>query len=169
MSRRIAAAAATAGLIAVAVGCSSSPASPAATATAAAAASTSPAAREAATLTCKQQYTAWKYGPARPVGKKLTKALNAIQAAGDAEDIPELNSALKKAGRDADALRRYPMPACADPHGYWDKSLARIKAAGDNAASGSGLGGLLMAEAPLKDVPGIEAKLEAELKARHLT
>jgi hypothetical protein len=98
-----------------------------------------------------QQYTAWKYGPARPVGKKLTTALNAIQA-----------------GRDADALRRYPMPARADPHGYWDKSLARIKAAGDNAASGSGLGGLLMAEAPLKDVPGIEAKLEAELKARHL-
>lgn len=61
------------------------------------------------------------------------------------------------------------MLACADPHSYWDKSLARIKAAGDNAASSSGLGGLLMAEAPLKDVPGIQAKLEAELKARHLT
>jgi hypothetical protein len=75
---------------------------------------------------------------------------------------------LKKSGRAAAALRKYPMPACADPHGYWDKSLARIKAAGDNAADGSGLGALLMAEAPLKDVPGLQSKLEAELKKRHL-
>jgi hypothetical protein len=92
-------------------------------------------------LTCKQQYAAWKQGPARPIGKKLTRALNAIQATADAEDIPELTSALKNAGRDADTLRRYPMPACADPHGYWDKSLARIKAAGDNAASSGGSAG----------------------------
>jgi hypothetical protein len=56
---------------------------------------------------------------------------------------------------------------CADPHGYWDKPLARIKAAGDNAASSTGLGGLLMAEAPLKDVPGIQAKLGPS--SRHAT
>lgn len=169
MSRRIAVAVAAAGLIAAAPGCSSSSASPAATVTAAAAASSSPAAQQAAARTCKQQYDAWKQGPARPVGKKLVKALNAVQSAGGDEDVPELTSALEDAGRDAAALRAYPMPKCADPHGYWDKSLARIKAAGDNAGSSSGLGALLLAEEPLKTVPGLQAKLDAELKARHLT
>jgi hypothetical protein len=167
MSRRLVVAAAMAGLIAAA-GCSNSSASSAALSATASPASVSPTARQPAALTCKKQYAAWKYGPARPIGKKLTKALNSIQAAGDDEDIPELTSALKKSGQAAAALRNYPMPACADPHGYWDKSLARIKAAGDNAADGSGLGGLLTAEAPLKDVPGLQAKLEAELKKRHL-
>ncbi|MGH3171342.1 MAG: hypothetical protein ACRDN0_36460 [Trebonia sp.] len=64
----------------------------------------------------------------------------------------------------AAVLRRYPMPACADPHGYWKAVLARIKAAGDNAGTNSGLFGLLVAEAPLRGVPALENKLDAELK-----
>jgi len=56
------------------------------------------------------------------------------------------------------------MPACADPHGYWKQILTRIKAPGDDAGAASGLTGLLLAEAPLKTVPGLEKKLGAELK-----
>lgn len=57
-----------------------------------------------------------------------------------------------------------PAPACADPHGYWRQILARIKAAGDNAGTASGLTGLILAEAPLKAIPALEKKLDAELK-----
>ena len=59
---------------------------------------------------------------------------------------------------------RKPMPGCADPRGYWNEILARIRASGDNASTSSGLSGLLAAEAPLQDVPGMETKLGAELK-----
>jgi hypothetical protein len=41
-----------------------------------------------------------------------------------------------------------------------------LVAGADNAkAGGSGLGGLLLAEVPVKKVPGLESKVSAELKA----
>jgi hypothetical protein len=83
--------------------------------------------------------------------------------------VQALTSALKITGADAATLEQYPMPACADPGGYWPQTLARIKAAGDNAGSASGLGGILLAEAPLKQVPGLEQKLTAELKKAAIT
>jgi hypothetical protein len=43
--------------------------------------------------------------------------------------------------RVAGELESYPMPACADPRGYWEKILTRIQAAGDNAGADSGLSG----------------------------
>jgi hypothetical protein len=55
------------------------------------------------------------------------------------------------------------MPHCADPHGYWPALLTRIQSAED-AGSGSGLGAILLAVAPLKRIPAIERKLGAELK-----
>lgn len=113
---------------------------------------------------CKQQYASWKTGSARADGKQLTADLAKVTKASDSEDIPELTSALKTAGADAGALQAYPMPACADPAGYWGQILSRLKAAGDNAGVSSGLGSLLAAEAPLQSVPGLESKLTAELK-----
>jgi hypothetical protein len=47
-----------------------------------------------------------------------------------------------------------PLPKCSDPNGYYGELLARIKAAGDNARSASGLGGIQLALAPLKSVKG---------------
>jgi hypothetical protein len=146
-------------VITTAAACGTHPATATAPASAAAAHSAA-----AAPLSCKQQYKAWKNGPAKPVGKKLTTELNAVQAAGGSEDIPAVLAALKAVGKTAADLERYPAPACADPHGYWKKILARIKAAGDNAGADSGLTGLLLAEAPLKAVPALEKKLAAELK-----
>lgn len=120
-------------------------------------------------LTCKQRYDAWKTGPARSQAEQLTADLKKVSAAGSAEDIRALTSTLKTAGADATTLEQNPMPACADPGGYWEQMLARIKAAGDNAGSASGLGGILLAEAPLKQVPGLEQKLSAELKQAAIT
>jgi hypothetical protein len=121
----------------------------------------SSAAAQPAALTCKQQYQAWRTGPANPDGQKLQRDAAAIASADD--DIPVMASDLKAVGADAAALEAYPMPKCADPAGYWLQYLAAMKAAGDNAGTASGLGALLLAAVPLKQVPGIQDKLNAEL------
>src|SRR5215469_15543417 len=113
--------------------------------------------------TCAQQFTAWQNGPAKAVAEKIVPSLNQVQSSAKTEDIPELNAALKAVGTIAQQLQAYPMPACADPAGYWTQMLGYLKAAGDNAGSSSGLAGLLTAIAPLEKVPGVEASLQAEL------
>jgi hypothetical protein len=143
-------------VLTAAAACGTHPAAFAPASATAVAAATHPA---AAAPTCKQQYHAWRYSPA---GKKLKADLGAVESAGATDDIPVMLATLKTAGADAAAMD--PAPACADPHGYWKQILARIKAAGDNASTASGLTGLVLAEAPLKDVPGLEKKLDAELK-----
>lgn len=114
-------------------------------------------------LTCKQQYAAWKTGPAHPLALKMKTDGNALDAAGSSEDIKLILNSLKTIGADATALKAYPIPACADPKGYWLQVLADMTAAGDNADGASGLGGLLVAEAPLKNATKLSAKLGAEL------
>ena len=120
-----------------------------------------PSPSASAALTCPQQYQAWKTGPAKPDGVKVKNDAAALSKAG--EDIPVITSDLKTLGTDAAALQAYPMPKCADPAGYWSQYLGAMKASGDNAGTSSGLGGLILAEAPLKQVPAIQSKLTAEL------
>lgn len=114
-------------------------------------------------LTCKQQFSAWRTGPAKALAEGFKADGTALDSAASAEDIPATDAALKKIGNDANQLNAYPMPACADPAGYWTQILAGIKAAGDNADSTPGLAGLLAAEAPMQHVKTLEAKLNAEL------
>jgi hypothetical protein len=115
-----------------------------------------------APLTCKQQYQAWRTGPANAGGRKLDADAAAIGRADD--DIPAMASDLKIVGTDAASILAYPMPKCADPAGYWPQCLNLMKAAGDNAGAASGLAALILAEVPLRQLPGIQAKLSAELK-----
>lgn len=122
------------------------------------------AAAVAKTETCKQQYAAWKASPAKAGADKMIADLQKMDTAANAEDIPETDADLKAAGNDSAALRAYPMPACADPAGYWPQTLTDIKSAGDNAGSAGGLGGMILAMEPLKKVPPLEAKLKTELK-----
>ena len=115
-------------------------------------------------LTCAQQYQAWKTGPADMLAKRTFGPDDtALTAAGNSDDIPAMDSALAKLGQDAGQLEQYPMPACADPAGYWTQMLADLKAAGDNAGATSGLGGLITAMAPAEKVKPLDADLSAEL------
>lgn len=114
-------------------------------------------------LTCKQQFTAWKTGPAKAIAQSFKSDGNALQSAANSQDIPALDSALKTIGNDATQLKAYPMPACADPAGDWTQILAGIKAAGDNANSASGLAGLMVALGPMQHVKSLETELDAEL------
>jgi hypothetical protein len=113
---------------------------------------------------CHAQFEGWKHGPARTAGKAFVAQFKAVRDAGNGQDIPRTVAALKAAGRGAAALEAYPMPKCADPHGYWKQLLTRIRSAADNASTGNGLGALLLAIGPLRAVPGILQNLSAELK-----
>jgi hypothetical protein len=117
----------------------------------------------AAAPTCHQQYETWKHGPAKAPYAKLKAGLKSLQAEGNAEDLPGMTAALKRTGQAARVMAAAPLPKCSDPKGYYGELLARIRAAGDNARSASGLGGILLALAPLKSVEGISMKLEREL------
>ena len=132
-------------------------------ATACTAPGSAPGGSAAKPLTCAQQYQAWRTGPANAPGKKLQSDAAALSADGKAADIAQMDTDLKSLGTDATALEAYPMPACADPAGYWPQYLGAMKAAGDNAGTATGLGAVILAEAPLKQVPAIQAKLTAEL------
>lgn len=74
-------------------------------------------------LSCKQQYVTWRNGPARAAGQQLMNDLTAIQSAGNGSGIPQVMYALRRTSSDTSVLERYPMPACADPAGYWSQSL----------------------------------------------
>src|SRR5215469_17888233 len=76
-------------------------------------------------VSCRQQYHAWQHGS----GKGFTAALHAVSAAGIAGDPQALAVALKKAGPVVVRATHHPIPACADPRGYWDVLLMHVNAA----------------------------------------
>jgi hypothetical protein len=52
-------------------------------------------------LTCAQQYTNWKNGPAQARGRQLANDASALSTAGKNEDIAEMDADLKAIGADA--------------------------------------------------------------------
>ena len=112
---------------------------------------------------CLHQYRSWMSGPAHAAGENLVVALNSVQAASSALDASSTGAALKRAAATAATLARYPMPACADPKGYWQTILRRVRAASASAGTSKDMGTLLIAEAPLKDMPVLERNLAGEL------
>lgn len=165
---RVAGGLTVAGLVALAAGCSSSAASvpvPVANGSS----SSAPAVGRSSPAPppnpqCQQKYTAWRLGPSRGLGQHLQADLPAFEKAANANDDQGARAALKKLGDDA-AIEQYPIPACADPHGYYMQMLADMKDSGDAAAVGSGLTVIF---APLQKALALQSKVKAELKAEQL-
>jgi hypothetical protein len=111
-------------------------------------------ASHAATVSCPKQYDAWLQGPARSV----VAAMDAVESAITAKDMPARRAALKKAKPAVVTAARYPIPACADPSGYWTALLMHVNA----AVSTSGLASVAQA---LEPVPAIKRQLSRELKS----
>jgi hypothetical protein len=105
-------------------------------------------------LSCKQQYRSWTHGH----GKEVMHALDGVSTAATKGDGKALTAALRQAKPAVAVATRHPIPACADPRGYWDVVLMHVNAAaaGKGAASG--------ARAALRDVPKIHTQLLAEVK-----
>ena len=117
-----------------------------------------------ASPSCMQQYRVWSSGPAHAAGENLTAALNILQAASSASDIGATSAALKRAAMAARTLAQSPIPACADPRGYWRAVLVGIQDAADNAGTSQGQEALTAAGVALKRMPVLERKLAAELR-----
>jgi hypothetical protein len=107
-----------------------------------------------APVSCSQQYSTWKHGD----GRGLIAALGAVSAAETAGDAKVLTAALAKARPAVARAARHPVPACADPRGYWSVLLMHVNAAVASKGSASSV------RAAMRDVPKIEHKLIAEVK-----
>jgi hypothetical protein len=105
-------------------------------------------------VSCGQQYQAWEHGQ----GSGVLPALHAVSVAGAAGNFKVLTVALKKAGPTVARATRYPVPACADPRGYWSVLLMHMNAAVASKASASSV------RAAMKGVPKIESELTAEIQ-----
>jgi ABC-type phosphate/phosphonate transport system substrate-binding protein len=106
-------------------------------------------------VSCSQQYRTWEQGK----GTGLIDALQAVSVATTAGNAKVLAVTLKKARPAVARAARYPVPACADPRGYWSVLLMHVNAA--VASTGS----VSSARTALKGVPEIEKELTAEIQA----
>jgi hypothetical protein len=107
-----------------------------------------------APVSCGQQYRTWKHGQ----GKGLMSALNDVSSAATAGDAQVLTAALEQAKPAVARAARHPIPACADPRGYWSVLLMHVNAAVASKGSASSV------RAAMQDVPKIQHKLTTEVK-----
>ncbi len=105
-------------------------------------------------VSCRQQYNAWQSGQ----GKRISATLDAVGSAETVGNTHVLAVALKKAGPAVARAARHPVPACADPMGYWNVLLMHVNAGAASTGSISSM------QAAMKDVPRIERQLAAEVK-----
>jgi hypothetical protein len=105
-------------------------------------------------VSCSQQYNTWERGQ----GKGLIAALDAVSSAETAGDIQVLTTTLNATRPAIARATHHPVPACADPRGYWDVLLMHVTAAAATKGSTSSV------QAAMKGVPAIEHQLTAELK-----
>ena len=110
--------------------------------------------RPIAPVSCGQQYRTWENGQ----GKGVMSTLNAVTSAATAGDAQALTAALHQAAPAVTKAARHPIPACADPSGYWSVLLMHVNAAVSSKASASNV------HAALQDVPKIHSKLVEEVK-----
>lgn len=103
---------------------------------------------------CADQYRGWVRGE----GKGVMTALDTVAAAARGSDGRALKHALTQARPAVVRGTAHPIPACADPRGYWDVLLMHVNAAVSGQASGAGL------RAALQDVPKIHRQLVIEVK-----
>jgi hypothetical protein len=108
-------------------------------------------------VNCPLKYNAWKHGPA----KRVLAAVDTVDSANSSGDVPAITAALKEAQPAVASAARYPIPACADPKGYWTALLMHVNAAAASARSAPRAASIKVA---LKGLPAIEHRLHAELK-----
>ncbi len=107
-----------------------------------------------APVSCSQQYRTWKQGD----GKGVMGVLDAVTSAATAGDAQVLSARLKQARPAVAKAARHPIPACADPSGYWSVLLMHMNAAVAGKGSASSV------RAAMQDVPKIHHKLLAEVQ-----
>jgi len=85
-------------------------------------------------------------------------ALNSVTSAATAGDKQALTAALTQARPAVARAAQHPIPACADPRGYWSVLLMHVNAAVSSKGGASSL------HAAMQDVPKIHHSLVAEVR-----
>jgi hypothetical protein len=107
-----------------------------------------------APVSCSKQYRAWTSGH----GKGVMRALDGVSSAARAQDDRVLTAALMQAKPAVAKAARHPIPACADPRGYWTVLLMHVHAAAASKGSSSS------ARAAMRGVPKLMDQLAAGVK-----
>ena len=133
---------------------------------AAAAASSSPPASTVAgtTAACAQQYHAWQNGPAHSAIIKFEAAQQVLAKDSSSGQPSLIAAALNVLGRQAAALARFPVPPCADPHGYFATLLSRVVTVTGEVGPDATFADLRQAISQLGSVFSLESDFTAEVK-----
>jgi hypothetical protein len=107
-----------------------------------------------APVSCSKQYRTWTNGD----GKGVMSALHGVSSAATARDGEALTAALIQAKPAVAKAARHPIPACADPRGYWNVLLMHVHAAAASKGSSSS------ARAAVQGVPKLMDSLRADVK-----
>lgn len=105
-------------------------------------------------VSCGQQYRSWTSGE----GKGLMSAFDAVSSAATAGDRQALHRALRHAGPAVARAAHHPIPACADPRGYWSVLLMHVNAAVTGKDSARSV------REAMRDVPKIHGQLKVEVE-----
>jgi hypothetical protein len=106
-------------------------------------------------VSCSQQYDTWNRG----TGEGLIAALGSLSSAETAGNTQVLAATLTRTRPAITRAASHPVPACADPAGYWNVLLMHVTAAAASTRSASTM------LAAMHDVPKIDHQLTTELKA----
>jgi hypothetical protein len=104
-------------------------------------------------VSCREQYRSWTHGD----GKGLMGTLDSVTSAVRTGNAHALTGALEQARPAVARAARHPIPACADPRGYWSALFMHVNAAVAGKRSAS-------VRAALQGVPEIHKQLIAEVK-----
>ena len=83
------------------------------------------------TAACAQQYHAWQNGPAHSAIIKFEAAQQVLATDSSSGRPALIAAALNIFGQAAAALEGFPVPACADPHGYFATLLSQVVTVAD--------------------------------------
>lgn len=119
--------------------------------------------RSAQASQCKQLYQAWKDGPAHAALSQFLTALGAVPEINSGTNIPAAAAAAEKAEQSAAQLAGFPVPACADPAGYFAKIVSTVDTAAAGAGTATSQSAAAQALAPLNGLPTLEAEFTDEV------
>lgn len=120
---------------------------------------THPATPAAVPLSCKQQADAWKTVNATLISQ-FKNALDTFSAAGTNGSLAAAQG--RTLATTATAMGNHPVPACADPRGYYAQMTANLVTAGNDVA----MGGLAEASAltPMENAETAVNELASEMQ-----
>jgi hypothetical protein len=116
------------------------------------------------TAACAQQYHAWQNGPAHPAIIKFEAAQQVLAKDSSSGHPALIAAALNLLGQQATALARFPVPPCADPHGFFANLLSQVVTVTGQVGPDATVADLQQAISQLGSVFSLESDFTAEVK-----